>query len=119
MRSVSSVLRIVPAVAFLCVATAAIPASAYELDGEQIHADSFGNLVINSPAGYKRIIVGQGHVVAEYEAQRARNPDVVYDDDDGYASRRCRIEPGIFHGRSYMYGLPDGVVPSPARKVCD
>jgi len=122
MRSVSSLLRALPAIAFLGAVAMAVPASAYELDGEQYHADSFGNLVITSPAGYKRIIVGKGHVVAQYEAQRAREPDVIYGDDEpaqAYASRRCRIEPGIFYGRSYMYGLPDGVVPTPARKVCD
>ena len=122
MRSVSSLLRAVHAAALLCAAAAIVPAAAYESEGEQYYADSFGNLVIVSLAGYKRIIVGKGHVVAQYEAQRARDPEVVYGDDDRgevYSHARCRIEPGIFYGRSYMYGLPDGVVPTPARKVCD
>ena len=33
--------------------------------GDHVYADSFGNLVIHSPAGYKRIIVGEGHLAKE------------------------------------------------------
>jgi len=119
MRSVSG---IICAVSTACLVAFAAPALAYELDGESYHADSFGNLVVYSPAGYKRIIVGKGHVLDEYrQAQRTSDPDVVYYRDDRREryQRRCRYEPGMFKGRSYMYGLPDGVVPSPARRVCD
>lgn len=119
MRNMSTLLRSVCVVA--AVSCLAIPALAYELDGESYHADSFGNLIVYSPAGYKRIIVGQGHLLAEYEAeQAAANPNVVYYDEPARPRvRRCHYEPGMFKGRSYMYGLPEGVVPSPARRVCD
>lgn len=122
MRSVSTLARSVAGAVVLAAGLSVIPASAYDLNGERFHADSFGNLVIYSPAGYKRIVVGQGHAAAAYQADHGRNPDVVYGDDDAAAydaSRRCRVEPGIFHGRSYMYGLEEGVVPTPARRVCD
>ena len=44
---------------------------------------------IQSPSGYKRIIVGQGHLAKElssYEGAGTSDPDVVYldDGDDGY-----------------------------------
>lgn len=119
MRTMSTLLRSAFVVA--AVSCYAIPATAYELDGESYHADTFGNLIVYSPSGYKRIIVGQGHLLAEYEAeQAAANPGVVYYDEPARRSvHRCRYEPGMFKGRSHMYGLPDGVVPSPARRVCD
>jgi hypothetical protein len=109
-----------------CVAAAcllAAPASAYDAGGESYHADSFGNLIVYSPSGYKRIVVGKGHLLAEYEAAQAETaPDVVYYDNHRQHRRdvrRCYYAPGMFKGRSYMYGLPDGVVPTPARRVCD
>jgi hypothetical protein len=118
MRNMSTLLR-TACIAAVCFAAA--PAIAYEMDGETYHADSFGNLVVQSASGYKRILVGQGHLLAEYEAeQAASSPDVVYYDGPAReTARRCHYEPGMFKGRSYMYGLPDGVVPSPARRVCD
>ncbi|MGB3503064.1 MAG: hypothetical protein WBA44_15685 [Mesorhizobium sp.] len=122
MRKIFEPGRLAACAGALAAVMSALPANAYEIaDGESFHADSFGNLVIYSPAGYKRIVVGQGHAAAAFEAQRARDPQVIYGDDEREyrTSRRCRIEPGVFHGRSYMYGLPDGVVPSPARRVCD
>lgn len=120
MRSNSRLLRALPLAAGLFAAAA--PAVAGGQYGEQYHADSFGNLIVYSPAGYKRIIVGQGHVLAEYEAQAAAESQG-YDDDgpvvEGHAYRHCYTVPGMFKGRSYMYGLPDGVVPTPARRICD
>jgi hypothetical protein len=123
MPTISSVLRST-AIAAGMIAVVAAPAFASDLYGEQYHADSFGNLIIYSPAGYKRIVVGQGHVLAEMEAERAAaEPEVIYGDEygavEGRSYRDCRYEPGMFKGRSYMYGLPDGVVPTPARRVCD
>jgi hypothetical protein len=83
--------------------------------GDRISADSFGNLIIYSAAGYKRIVVGQGHLAQELAAySHAGSADVVYMDDAeaGYAEPvRCRPQGVLLHGRSYMYGLPDGVVP--------
>jgi hypothetical protein len=83
---------------------------------DRVHADSFGNLVIYSPSGYKRIVVGQGHLakeLADYTRAGAA-PDVVYlgEDEVRYRGpRRCRTDGVLLHGRSYMYGLPDNVVP--------
>jgi len=79
---------------------------------ERTYADSYGNLVIHSPAGHKRILVGQGHLAHSETA--APEPGVVYLDDERYRVRnvyRCVRQPAVVHGRSYMYGLPDGAVP--------
>lgn len=84
---------------------------------DRIYADSFGNLVVQSPNGYKRIVVGQGHMakkLSRYEG--AGDPSVVYldENDDGappLAYRDCYRPPHLFKGRSYMYGLPDGEIP--------
>lgn len=92
---------------------------------DHIYADSFGNLVIQSPNGYKRIVVGQGHLakqLSKYETAGNEDDDVVYYDDNGgdnadsydggdYVERDCYRPPYSWKGRSYMYGLPDGVVP--------
>jgi hypothetical protein len=80
---------------------------------DRVHADSFGNLVVYSPSGYKRIIVGQGHLAQELaDYGRGGAPEVVYLDPSGDdAVRRCRAPGVLLHGRSYMYGLPDDVVP--------
>jgi hypothetical protein len=103
------------AVGMMIVSVGAVPAwSRYR---DHIYADSFGNLVIQSPSGYKRIIVGQGHLAKElssYERAGDPDPDVVYldNDPDGYQGYRdCYRPPYLFKGRSYMYGLPDGVIP--------
>jgi len=118
MRSKLAILRALPLAAGLAVA--AVPVFAGDLYGERYHADSFGNLIVYSPAGYKRIIVGQGHVLAEYQAQEGvAEPEAYYDEGDRGSYRNCRTVPGMFKGRSYMYGLPDGVVPTPARRICD
>jgi len=94
---------------------ASLPASANDWRyRDQVHADSFGNLIVNSAAGYKRIIVGQGHLAKELaEFTRAGEPEVVtLDEYEGrYYARRCK--PVLLKGRSYMYGLPDGVIPTP------
>jgi hypothetical protein len=92
-----------------------IPAGAgsYIQPEEKVHADSFGNLVVYSPAGYKRIIVGQGHLAKDYAA-RARGPSVVYLEDEPYRVRhvhRCVRRPALVHGRGYMYGLAEGELP--------
>lgn len=50
--------------------------------GDYVYADSFGNLVINSATGYKRIVVGQGYRAAEIrESMGAKDPSVVYADE--------------------------------------
>ncbi|PSJ52569.1 hypothetical protein C7I84_26345 [Mesorhizobium ephedrae] len=95
------------------------PAPAWERD--RVYADSFGNLVIESAAGYKRILVGEGH-----EAERlasyvgAGQPEVAYADEDGAYSddvnngaalAGCYRPPVLVKGRSYMYGFDQGEIP--------
>jgi hypothetical protein len=93
---------------------ASLPAAANDWRyRDQVYADSFGNLVVHSAAGYKRIIVGQGHLAKELaEFTGSNEPEVVtLDDEEGYYVSRCK--PVLLKGRSYMYGLPDGVIPTP------
>ena len=95
------------------------PASAWSRYRDHVYANSFGNLVIQSPSGYKRIIVGQGHLAKElssYEGAGTSDPDVVYLDDnrDGYRSDRdCYRPPYLFKGRSHMYGFSERPIPQP------
>ncbi|WP_173934188.1 hypothetical protein [Chelativorans sp. Marseille-P2723] len=100
----------------LALLAAAMPATAGS-PGEEVHADSFGNLVIRSPAGYKRIVVGKGYLAEDLAKHSKREPKVVYLEEgrDGVYLRKrrtCRYG-ALLHGRSYMYGLPDNVVPVP------
>ena len=103
---------------FLAATAGSIATSSAVLAGglhDHVYADSFGNLIIRSPAGYKRIVVGQGHLAQELAAYtRTGSADVVYLDetDDAYGYERpCRAPGVLLHGRSYMYGLADNVVP--------
>lgn len=105
-----------------CAAVLAGPASAERLR-DQVYADSFGNLVIHSPAGYKRVIVGQGEVADAYNLTGSyyepEEPQVVYLDRAPVERRtlRCSRGPHIWVGRSHMYGLSHGEVPT-APLVC-
>ncbi|MEO3387183.1 hypothetical protein [Mesorhizobium sp. CAU 1741] len=91
---------------------------------DRVYADSFGNLVIHSPAGYKRVIVGQGYAAEAYNLTGSyyepEEPDVVYLDEQRTRAdvRYCHRPPYRWHGRSYMCGLPDHVVPQ-APLVCE
>ena len=122
---------------------------------DHVYADSFGNLIVQSPYGYKRIIVGEGSLAKElqsytsggeqggtyeepsYEQQgyddsepdepyvepRYQRRGYYYGGEPGraYAATRyerqrdyvdnCYRPPVLWKGRSYMYGLPDGVIP--------
>jgi hypothetical protein len=111
--------------AFLAGVVFAVPASskaalAGSLYEEHIHADSFGNLVIYSPAGYKRILVGQGYLAEALQAAQAEAAHPHHDHTRYHREkhrkyhRHCNRQPVLLHGRSYMYGLPDNVVPVPA-----
>lgn len=122
MRSNSGTLRL-PAliVAALAVGFAA-PALAGTRHHDRVYADSFGNLVIDSAAGYKRIIVGEGKLAKELSAYTstsdANEPDVIYENESDNVIRRGCYQPPVFvKGRSYMYGLSDGEMPnlSPCR----
>lgn len=106
----------------LAVATfgQAMPALAWSNQHDHAYADSFGNLVIDSATGYKRILVGEGAMarkMADYT--NAGQPKVLYlDRSNGYAGDRdCYRPPAFVKGRSYMYGLADGEMPeiSPCR----
>ncbi|RWA68321.1 hypothetical protein [Mesorhizobium sp.] len=106
------------AVTLAALSTAiAVPAEAGLRHHDRVYADSFGNLVIDSAAGYKRIIVGEGrHAKELFDFTRAGQPDVIYDSDDAGAPG-CYQPPVFVKGRSYMYGLSDGEMPnlSPCR----
>jgi hypothetical protein len=117
--------RVFTALAFAAFAVfAAGPALAGGLYKDHVHADSYGNLVIHSPAGYKRIIVGMGHTAEAYNVTGSyyepEGPAVVYLEQPRRERqvRRCSRPPHIWHGRSRMYGLPEGVIPQ-APLVCE
>ncbi|MGE0501148.1 MAG: hypothetical protein AB7I79_05730 [Rhizobiaceae bacterium] len=108
--------RTIVAAAIALVAASIIPATAGDSRyRDKVYADSFGNLVVYSAAGYKRIIVGQGHLAEEVrDFTGGDEPDVVYYEHSGHASALRCPDAVLLKGRSYMYGLPDGVVPQPA-----
>lgn len=92
---------------------------------DRVHTDSFGNLVIHSPAGYKRIVVGAGEAASGYRAtgshREADAPRIAWHDGrrlELRPYRDCEYGAVLLHGRSYMYGLPDHVVPTPADILC-
>lgn len=127
---------------------------------DHVYADSFGNLIVQSPYGYKRIIVGEGNLARGLQnytsggGQEGSYEEPLYEQQgyDGsesdepyvepryqrrsyyhggepgraYAATRyerqrdyvdnCYRPPVLWKGRSYMYGLPDRVIPvSPGR----
>ena len=102
---------------------ATAPASAGGRLKERVYDDSFGNLVIVSPSGSKRIVVGKGHIAAEMEAERSAALADAYQPAGPRRAyfpqvARCHQPPVLWKGRSYMYGLPDGEVPTPP-VICD
>jgi hypothetical protein len=96
----------------------AAPAMAWSRHHDRVYADSFGNLVIDSAAGYKRIIVGEGALAKKLSAyssagQPEAEPEVIYENEADHVSRRGCYQPPVFvKGRSYMYGLSDGEMPN-------
>jgi hypothetical protein len=123
MRSKLSELSFLPLAVALMVT--GLTAPAYAGGGpyhDRIYADSFGNLVVHSRSGYKRIVVGQGHLakeLADYEQPGSR-ADVVYldDGDDEAVPYECWKPAVLLKGRSYMYGLEDGELPDLPGKWC-
>ncbi len=107
------------AAALLAGSTALAVASADARTRDHVYADSFGNLVIESAAGYKRILVGEGKLARELSGYvGAGQPEVeYYRESDSTVERDCYRPPVFVKGRSYMYGLSDGEMPelSPCR----
>lgn len=100
--------------AAITVGAAATSASAGSAYHDHIYADSFGNLIIHSRDGYKRIVVGAGHLAEELAGyERTGDEDVVYLDEEptGTVERDCYRPPVLVKGRSYMYGFDQGVIP--------
>ncbi|TPJ97663.1 hypothetical protein FJ872_31870 [Mesorhizobium sp. B2-5-9] len=100
--------------------TVAAPAEAGLRHHDRVYADSFGNLVIDSAAGYKRIIVGEGKLARQLsDYTSAGQPKVIYqnESDDISGEGDCYRPPVFVKGRSYMYSLSDGEMPelSPCR----
>jgi hypothetical protein len=70
-------------------------------------------LIVHSPSGYKRIVVGEGHMAKRLsESTRPSQPRTAYLDQLEEPSR-CYSPPFLWKGRGRMYGLPDHVVPTP------
>ena len=113
--------RLVAIVVAAAAVAFAVPAFAGSRHKDRVYADSFGNLVIDSAAGYKRIVVGEGKLAKELaDYTSAGQPKVVDATQNeptlsGYSD--CYRPPVFVKGRSYMYGLSDGEMPdlSPCR----
>ena len=99
--------------AMLAVTLGLGAAVAGSFEHDHVYADSFGNLVIDSAPGYKRIIVGQGHRVKEAASFTDTDVKIVYADRTETASsgEDCYRAPALIKGRSYMYGFDQGVIP--------
>ena len=91
------------------------PASAGGWDRDRVHADSFGNLVIDGAAGYKRILVGQGSSARKMSNYlNAGAPKIVFLDQQGENTvSNCYRPPTLLKGRDYMYGFSEGEIPQP------
>lgn len=92
---------------------ATVSADAAERHRDYVYADSFGNLVVYSRAGYKRIVVGQGDLAADLNAYVSGAPEEVVRLGEE-AAPDCYRPPVLLKGRSYMYGLMDGELPEPS-----
>lgn len=91
---------------------------------DRVYADSFGNLVVISRAGYKRIVVGAGELAAELRRyQRDGNADAGADarryEEPSAGLSDCRAGPVFVKGRSYMYGLSEGEMPDLGNRCVD
>lgn len=81
---------------------------------ERVYADSFGNLIVESTVGYKRIIVGEGASARKLAAfTGSTRPKVIYLDEPDRKVARCYRPPMLLKGRSYMYGFSEGEIPQP------
>lgn len=96
------------------------PVLAGNSDSDRIYADSFGNLVVHSRNGSKRIVVGQGALAKELaDYVRPQDPTVAYaDSGEESVPYECWKPAVLLKGRSYMYGLEDGELPDLPGKWC-
>ena len=90
----------------LGLALGTVTAEAGKRHRDRVYADSFGNLVVDSAAGYKRIIVGQGSRAKELSdyVNAGQPPIVEYDYDEVYndgldEETRVFNNRGVFHNR--------------------
>lgn len=121
MNSKMTSLTIIAAAAGLLGMAAAASAGGYH---EHAYEDAYGNLIVYSPAGYKEIIVGKGYLAGKLDRTSAATPS---QKDEALspgqrrlsAYYRCAHKVVLLRGRSYMYGLPEHVVPTPAYDLCD
>lgn len=122
MRSKLSGLAFLPLAAGVLIAGLSVPAGAQGQYTDRVYADSFGNLVVHSRSGYKRIVVGKGYMAKELAAYESPNaPDgVVYlnENEDESMPYECWRPAVLLKGRSYMYGLEDGELPDLPGKWC-
>lgn len=97
-----------------------MPVQAESSYSDRIYADSFGNLVVHSRSGSKRIVVGQGALARELaDYERPHAPDLAYvDSEDAAVPYECWKPAVLLKGRSYMYGLEDGEMPDLPGKWC-
>jgi hypothetical protein len=97
-----------------------MPVQAESSYSDRIYADSFGNLVVHSRSGSKRIVVGQGALAQELaDYERPHAPDVAYvESEDASIPYECWKPAVLLKGRSYMYGLEDGELPDLPGKWC-
>lgn len=122
LRSASIALVVSAAAGAAIIAGSIAAANAGERHRDLIYADSFGNLVVYSRAGYKRIVVGKGHLAAElneYASGGESEPNVVRLNDGDRTYVECYRPPALIKGRSYMYGLADGEIPEPSGSCFD
>lgn len=107
-------MRLLPALLASLVVGLAMPALASGRSYDHVYANSFGNLIVESAAGYKRIVVGQGRHARELsQYSGAGRPKVAqFDGGNGMATGAdCYQPPFLVKGRSYMYGFDQGEIP--------
>ncbi|MDH6231453.1 hypothetical protein M2281_002025 [Mesorhizobium soli] len=101
--------RLLPVLLACVFAGGSLPAVADGYTQDDVYADSFGNLIVNSAAGYKRIIVGQGHNASKLSNYiHPKQSKMAY--SGGYGASDC-YQPYYVKGRSYMYGFYQGAMP--------
>lgn len=114
MRSRLGGLPVLALLAALSVTASSGPAQAGG-GHDRVYADSFGNLIVQSPGGYKRIVVGAGHLARQLNDYQQTGEETSLEEDASVPviveSRPCYRPPVLVKGRSYMYGFDQGEIP--------